>query len=69
MKQIQVFVSSKYSEFEMERALVKHEVESFPFLEALLAEVLSNTDKAANLAKEMGIDTGATEAPKPEGNS
>src|SRR6266566_3565378 len=38
MNKIQVFVSSKYSEFEMERALVKHEIDSFPFLESILAE-------------------------------
>ncbi len=37
-------------------------------LEALLSDVLSNNDKAIALAKEMGIDTGATDAPKPEGN-
>jgi type VI secretion system protein ImpB len=38
-------------------------------LEQLLSEVLTNNDKAIALAKEMGIETGATEAPKPEGNS
>ncbi len=37
-------------------------------LEQLLSEVLTNNDKASALAKEMGIDTGATDAPKPEGN-
>ncbi len=37
-------------------------------LEQMLSDVLSNNDKSAALAKEMGLDTGATEAPKPEGN-
>jgi type VI secretion system protein ImpB len=37
-------------------------------LEALLSDVLSNNDKAISLAKEMGIETGAPDAPKPEGN-
>jgi type VI secretion system protein ImpB len=36
-------------------------------LEQLLSDVLSNNDKAIALAKEMGIETGATDAPKPEG--
>jgi type VI secretion system protein ImpB len=37
-------------------------------LEELLADVLSNTDKAAALAKQLGIEAGAegTEAPKSE---
>jgi type VI secretion system protein ImpB len=38
-------------------------------LEALLGEVLSNTDKAKALAKELGFEAGAgAEAPKPEGS-
>ena len=35
-------------------------------LEALLGEVMSNTDKALALAKQMGIDASTPEAPKPE---
>jgi type VI secretion system protein ImpB len=35
-------------------------------LEQLLAEVLSNTDKATALAKQMGIEATGTEAPKTE---
>jgi len=38
-------------------------------LEQQLSEVLSSQDKAIALAKEMGIEAGATDAPKPEGNS
>jgi len=37
-------------------------------LEALLAEVLTNTDKAKSLAKELGIETGGAEAAAPEGS-
>ena len=36
-------------------------------LEALLADVVANTDKAAALAKERGLPTG-DQAPKTEGN-
>jgi len=36
-------------------------------LEALLADVLTNTEKAMSLAKQMGV-TGEEEAPKAEGN-
>ena len=35
-------------------------------LEALLAQVMNNTEKAAELAKQVGIDPAAGEAPKPE---
>lgn len=35
-------------------------------LEQLLGDVLSNTEKAMALAKEMGIEAAPTEAPKPE---
>jgi type VI secretion system protein ImpB len=35
-------------------------------LEALLGEVMSNTDKALALAKQMGIEPSTPEAPKPE---
>src|SRR5215469_10500286 len=35
---LRVFISSKQSEFELERALLKHEVEAIPRLEADLAE-------------------------------
>jgi type VI secretion system protein ImpB len=35
-------------------------------LEALLGEVMGNTEKAMALAKEMGIEAAAAEAPKPE---
>jgi type VI secretion system protein ImpB len=35
-------------------------------LEKLLADVLSNTDQAMALAKEMGIESGAEGAPKEE---
>jgi hypothetical protein len=38
MKNLQVFVSSKQSEFELERAMLKHEIETIPRLEADLAE-------------------------------
>jgi type VI secretion system protein ImpB len=35
-------------------------------LDQLLGEVLSNTEKAMALAKQMGIESAPTEAPKPE---
>jgi type VI secretion system protein ImpB len=35
-------------------------------LELLLAQVLNNTEQAANLAKQLGIEATGTEAPKPE---
>lgn len=35
-------------------------------LEALLGDVLNNTEKAQSLAKELGIETSSAEAPKPE---
>lgn len=37
-------------------------------LEQLLADVMSNTDKAMELAKQMGISGEPTETPKPEEN-
>jgi type VI secretion system protein ImpB len=37
-------------------------------LEQLLGDVLSNTEKAMSLAKQMGIEAASTEAPKPEGD-
>jgi Domain of unknown function (DUF4062) len=38
MYNLRVFISSKQSEFELERAMLKHEVEAIPRLEADLAE-------------------------------
>jgi hypothetical protein len=38
MKKLQVFVSSKMSEFQQERAILKHEIEELPLLEPVLAE-------------------------------
>ena len=38
MKKLQVFVSSKFSEFPQERAILKHEIEALPLLEPVLAE-------------------------------
>src|SRR4051812_38665157 len=38
MSNLRVFVSSKQSEFQLERAVIKHEIESIPRLEADLAE-------------------------------
>jgi type VI secretion system protein ImpB len=35
-------------------------------LEQLLGDVLSNTEKAMDLAKQLGIEAAGTEAPKPE---
>jgi hypothetical protein len=38
MHNLRVFISSKQSEFELERAILKHEIETIPRLEADLAE-------------------------------
>jgi len=35
-------------------------------LRQLLSEIVTNTEKAVNLAKSMGIEAGASEAPQTE---
>jgi type VI secretion system protein ImpB len=53
---------------EMRRRLTElmSKMEGNDKLEQLLADVMSNTEKAMSLAKQMGIDAGASDAPQTE---